>query len=261
MEFDESRPYQPGDDPRNIDWRVTARSTEAYTKLFREERERPVLIMLDLRSTMHFATQGAFKSVQASNAAALIAWAAHHRGDRLGGLVFGDTTHRELKPKLGRQAALRYVHQLVEHPDWIVDEHAPVPDLEPALTQAMSSLRRVTRPGSLVVILSDFIGFSRAAQSYLAGIARHNEVLAVFISDPLEQELPPPGRYRLVSHDEEMAIDTYAAGARRDYHRAFEQRSEALEQFCQRYGVHLMRMSTRDDPVQSLQKSLGRRVV
>jgi uncharacterized protein (DUF58 family) len=111
------------------------------------------------------------------------------------------------------------------------------------------------------VILSDFIGFSRAAQSYLAGIARHNEVLAVFISDPLEQELPPPGRYRLVSHDEEMAIDTYAAGARRDYHRAFEQRSEALEQFCQRYGVHLMRMSTRDDPVQSLQKSLGRRVV
>jgi uncharacterized protein (DUF58 family) len=261
MEFDESRPYQPGDDPRNIDWRVTARSTEAYTKLFREERERPVLIMLDLRSTMHFATQGAFKSVQASNAAALIAWAAHHRGDRLGGLVFGDSTHRELKPKLGRQAALRYVHQLVEHPDWIVDERVPVPDLEPALTQAMSSLRRVTRPGSLVVILSDFIGFSRAAQSYLAGIARHNEVLAVFISDPLEQELPPPGRYRLVSHDEEMAIDTYAAGARRDYHRAFEERSEALEQFCQRYGVHLMRMSTRDDPVQSLQKSLGRRVV
>jgi len=261
MEFDESRPYQPGDDPRNIDWRVTARSTEAYTKLFREERERPVLIMLDLRSTMHFATQGAFKSVQASNAAALIAWAAHHRGDRLGGLIFGDTTHRELKPKLGRQAALRYVHQLVEHPDWTVDEHAPAPDLEPALTQAMSSLRRVTRPGSLVVILSDFIGFSRAAQSYLSGIARHNEVLAVFISDPLEQELPPPGRYRLVSHDEEMAIDTFAAGARRDYHRAFEERSAELEHFCQRYGVHLMRMSTRDDPVQSLQKSLGRRVV
>ena len=61
MEFDESRPYQPGDDPRNIDWRVTARSSEAYTKLFREERERPVLIMTDLRSNMHFATRGCFK--------------------------------------------------------------------------------------------------------------------------------------------------------------------------------------------------------
>ena len=116
MEFDESRPYQPGDDPRSIDWRVTARSTTAYTKLFREERERPVLVVVDLRANMHFATQGCFKSVNASRAAALLSWAAHHRGDRLGGLIFGDTTHRELKPKLGRQAALRYVHELVEHP-------------------------------------------------------------------------------------------------------------------------------------------------
>jgi hypothetical protein len=104
MEFDESRPYQPGDDPRSIDWRVTARSTTAYTKLFREERERPVLIAVDLRANMHFATQGCFKSVNASRAAALLSWAAHHRGDRLGGLIFGDTTHRELKPRLGRRA-------------------------------------------------------------------------------------------------------------------------------------------------------------
>ena len=71
MEFDESRPYQPGDDPRSIDWRVTARSTTAYTKLFREERERPVLVVVDLRASMHFATQGCFKSVNASRAAAL----------------------------------------------------------------------------------------------------------------------------------------------------------------------------------------------
>ena len=112
MEFDESRPYQPGDDPRSIDWRVTARSTTAYTKLFREERERPVLVVVDLRSTMHFATQGCFKSVNASRAAALLAWSAHHRGDRLGGLIFGDTTHRELKPRMGRLAALRFVHEL-----------------------------------------------------------------------------------------------------------------------------------------------------
>ena len=118
MEFDESRPYQPGDDPRSIDWRVTARSTTAYTKLFREERERPVLVAVDLRSNMHFATQGCFKSVNASRAAALIAWAAHHRGDRLGGLIFGDTSHRELKPRLGRRSALRFVHELAEHADW-----------------------------------------------------------------------------------------------------------------------------------------------
>ena len=259
MEFDESRPYQPGDDPRNIDWRVTARSTGAYTKLFREERERPVLLVTDLRSNMHFATHGRFKSVNASRAAAMLAWAAHHRGDRLGGLIFGDTTHRELRPRLGRQAALRYVHELVNHPDWKSTEQQAVPDEEPPLTRAMAALRRVAHPGSLVVIVSDFIGFSRAAQSYLAGVARHNEVLAIFINDPLERELPPPGRYRLVSYDEELAIDTYARRARADYKQAFDQRLEDLDKFCQRYGVHLMSMSTEEDPVQSLQQALRKR--
>ena len=259
MEFDESRPYQPGDDPRSIDWRVTARSTTAYTKLFREERERPVLVMVDLRCNMHFATRGCFKSVNASRAAALLAWAAHHRGDRLGGLIFGDTTHRELRPRLGRQAALRYVHELAEHSDWNNRVRAPGESGEVPLTQAMSALRRVARPGSLVVILSDFIGFGRGAQSYLSSVARHNEVLAVFLNDPLERRLPPPGRYRLVSQDEELAIDTYAKTARDEYREAFERRSRELEDFCQRYGVHLLPLSTEDDPVTTLQTALGRR--
>jgi len=260
MEFDESRPYQPGDDPRNIDWRVTARSSEAYTKLFREERERPVLIMTDLRSNMHFATKGCFKSVNAARAAALLAWAAHHRGDRLGGLVFGDSRHREMRPRLGRQAALRYVHELVTHPDWKSSTDQGVVDEEPPLTQAMAMLRRVAHPGSLVIIISDFIGLSRAAKSYLTGIARHNEVLAVFLSDPLERQLPPPGRYRLVSHDDEMAIDTYANNARSEYRHAFQERVKEMEVFCHRYGIHLMPLSTDDDPVQSLQQTLGKRI-
>ena len=256
MEFDESRPYQPGDDPRSIDWRVTARSTTAYTKLFREERERPVLVVVDLRSNMHFATRGCFKSVNAARAAALLSWAAHHRGDRLGGLIFGDTTHRELKPRLGRRAALRFVHQLAEHKDW---KNRGVAEGAAPLTQAMSALRRVARPGSLVVVVSDFIGFDRTAQAHLARVARHNEVLAVFMNDPLERQLPPPGRYRIVSPIDELSIDTYAAAARRDYENEFAERSHELESFCHRYGVHLMPMSTDDDPVAALQTALGRR--
>lgn len=256
MEFDESRPYQPGDDPRSIDWRVTARSTTAYTKLFREERERPVLVVVDLRANMHFATRGCFKSVNASRAAALLSWAAHHRGDRLGGLIFGDTTHRELRPRLGRGAALRFVHELAEHPDW---HNRGVAEGAEPLTLAMTALRRVVRPGSLVVVISDFIGFSRSAQSTLSNVARHNEVLAVFMSDPLERQLPPPGRYRIVSPDDELAIETFSTAARRDYEGEFVRRAQALEAFCQRYGVHLMPMSTDEDPVSALQTALGRR--
>jgi uncharacterized protein (DUF58 family) len=151
------------------------------------------------------------------------------------------------------------VHELVNHPDWENRERAAEIDSEAALTQAMSALRRVARPGSLVVVLSDFLGFSRAAQSYLSSVARHNEVLAVFLNDPLERKLPPPGRYRLVSRDDELAIDTIAKSARRDYRDAFTQRTDELEAFCHRYGVHLMSMSTEDDPVATLQAALGRR--
>lgn len=256
MEFDESRPYQPGDDPRNIDWRVTARSSQAYTKLFREERERPVLVTVDLRSAMHFATRGCYKSVVASRAAALLAWAAHHRGDRLGGLVFGDTAQREVKPRLGRQAALRFVHELVEHPDWpgrraAVRQRAAAP-----FAEAMAALRRVARPGTLVVTVSDFSDFSRAAQSHLAGVARHSEVMAVFVSDPLERQSPPPGRYRVLSGEQELSIETYARSARDDYAGRFIERREAVEEFCRRYRVHLMPLSTDEDPVAVLKEAL-----
>jgi len=95
--------------------------------------------------------------------------------------------------------------------------------------------------------------------SYLAGIARHNEVLAVFVSDPVERELPPPGRYRIVSNEDEMTIDTYARAARDEYRHEFEHRHTVFDKFCQRYGVHLMNLSTDQDPVEAMQKALGRR--
>ncbi len=99
MEFEEARPYQPGDDIRNLDWRVTARTGKPHTKLFREERERPILLWVDYRNTMFFATKGVYKSVIAARAAALLAWSAHHHGDRVGGIIFSEQIHHELKPR------------------------------------------------------------------------------------------------------------------------------------------------------------------
>ena len=111
VEFDESRPYQPGDDLRTIDWRVTARTGKPHTKVFREERNRPVFVWLDLRRPMLFATRGAYKGVRAAEMAALIAWSAVANGDRLGGLVFSETQHHELRPALGLRSALRLFQQ------------------------------------------------------------------------------------------------------------------------------------------------------
>ena len=90
-----------------MDWRVTARTGKPHTKVFREERNRPVFVWLDLRRPMLFATRGAFKAVRAAEIAALVAWSAVANGDRLGGLVFSETEHHELRPALGARAALR----------------------------------------------------------------------------------------------------------------------------------------------------------
>jgi len=94
MEFDEVRPYQAGDDVRAIDWRVTARTGQPYTKLFREEQERPVLIVTDFSPSLFFGTQLLFKSVQAAHCAAAIAWRAVQRGDKVGGIVGNAEQHR-----------------------------------------------------------------------------------------------------------------------------------------------------------------------
>ena len=118
VEFDESRLYQPGDDLRTIDWRVTARTGKPHTKVFREERNRPVFVWLDLRRPMLFATRGAYKGVRAAEIAALIAWSAVANGDRLGGLVFTETEHHELRPALGMRAALRLFQKISAESLW-----------------------------------------------------------------------------------------------------------------------------------------------
>ena len=259
MEFDESRPYQPGDDPRNIDWRVTARSDQAYTKLFREERERPVYIMTDLRSNMHFATQGSFKSVIASYSAACISWAAHHRGDRLGGIIYGDTCCQEIKPKLGRQAALSYLHKLTDHPDWKTSFTDDDSYQEITLLNAVTSLRKIVRPGSLVIIVSDFLGISQKSRSYLARLSQYSDILAILINDPIEEKSPPPGKYRLISSNKDILIDTHSKKARNDYSNYFELRRSMLFDFFSRYGINFINMTTKCDPIESLKSSLQRK--
>ena len=260
MEFDESRPYQPGDDPRNIDWRVTARSNQPYTKLYREERERPVYVVTDLRNNMHFATRGRFKSVTASYVASCLAWASHHRGDRLGGIIFGDNSCTEIRPKMGRRAVLRYLHSIAEHPDWDLSHALEQSNQYETFLRAISALRRVVRPGSLVIIISDFLGFREMCYAMLAKLSQHNELLTVSVSDPIEMSPPPPGNYRLVCGDQERSIETYSTKARNEYSEKFNQRHEELSSFFRRYGIHNISISTDQDPIDATINSLGKRV-
>ncbi|MDF2177107.1 DUF58 domain-containing protein [Aliiglaciecola sp. CAU 1673] len=185
MEFDEVRHYQPGDDIRAIDWRVTARTGKTHTKLYREEKERPIFILTDLGAGMHFGTQFLYKSVQAAHLTALIAWAARQRGDRIGGLIFNQDQHLEFKPLTRQKAVLSLLHGLLEL-------HKPVAQSNSnlSLDDALSRLRRLARPGSLIFLISDFAKVTEVTRQHLSALSSHCELVAHPISDPFEQALP-----------------------------------------------------------------------
>ncbi|NBS17971.1 MAG: DUF58 domain-containing protein, partial [Gammaproteobacteria bacterium] len=190
MEFDEARLYMPGDDVRSLDWRVTARTGKPHTKIFREERERPIFLSVDYRASMFFATRGMYKSAMAARLGALLAWSAHRHDDRIGGQIFSESGSLELKPEHGQGAVLRYLKALVER-----SEITSGSSSEGALEEALVHLPRHAKPGSLVFILSDFRGLTPTGESAISKLSRHCNGVLIMISDPIEVHLPP-GRHR-----------------------------------------------------------------
>jgi len=258
MEFDESRLYQPGDDIRNIDWRVTARTGKTHSKLFREERERQVFVWVDLRASMFFATKGKFKSVIASRLASLLSWSAIQNGDRIGGVVFSDDSHHELKPQRGKTGALRVINHLVKHASWqqakkmVIDKSAGL--------RSLTRLRRVARPGSLIFLLSDFRHLDDKMESQLILLSRHTDIVMVYIYDQLEKTLPGAGLYRISNGEDELVLDTYDRTRIDAHHAHFQAHQQKLERLSKTSGIHLIHCSTEDDPLSVLQTGLRRKV-
>lgn len=256
MEFDESRIYQAGDDIRNMDWRVTARTGTAHTKVFCEERERPILLWLDLNASMMFATRNKFKSVIATEIATLIAWSAAKNNDRIGGLIFSADEHHEIKPRRGKTAVLDFIGRVTKNRSWHADVKNPSISKRNMVT-AISRLRKVTHPGSLIFMISDFRGMDENAYSHLANIARHNDIVLIKITDPLEKELPSSGNYKLTDGINEIQIQTSNKKFRHDYRQNYLNGKQQLEKFCRQSRIHLIQISTDDDALDKLTTGLG----
>ena len=244
VEFDESRPYQPGDDLRTMDWKVTARTGKPHTKVFREERDRPVVLWLDLRRPMFFATKGVFKAVRAAQTAALVAWSAVANGDRLGALIFSDSEHVELRPRLGRRAALRLLRVISDAAFWD-SRYTAAAAVQP---HTLERLTRVVRPGSHVFLLSDFRYPDGSFERHLRQLARHSDVSLVHFFDPVERSLPPPGRYRVLAGRRSVTIDTGGAAERDAYRERFGNRQARLKEHSRLPGVQLLQCGTDIDP-------------
>lgn len=225
MSFAEVRPYQAGDDVRSIDWRVTARTQKPYTKLYEEERERPVYIIVDMRSPMFFGSATEFKCVFAAKVATAIAWAAFNQGDRVGALIMRDQQTVDLRPKRGKNAVLALIHALVESNALLEN---PALASRASLADVLDDARRIVRPGALVYVLSDMSDNPDYAPA-LSRLARHADVELIHVFDALEQALPAQS-VTLSNGDEQV---TMASPKQRDaLAKRFSERQELVKQMC-----------------------------
>tara|TARA_B110000503_G_scaffold139089_1_gene226674 strand:+ start:32418 stop:33359 length:942 start_codon:yes stop_codon:yes gene_type:complete len=255
IDFEEVRSYQPGDDIRTIDWRVTARTGSAHTKLFREERERPVLVVVDQRNSMFFGSSHCFKSVLASHLASLLAWSALNGGDRVGGLVFNEEGHQEIRPRRSRKTVLTLLSQITGY-------NAALPlnvaCEEDSFAQMLSNLRRIARPGSSLFLISDFRGASQErAREHLFELAKHTELTALACSDPMESELPRAGTYAVTNGSERSELQTGNRQLRDNYRLRQQQQHTLLVDDLIRLGVPLLHASTHLPPFGLLQTYFG----
>lgn len=282
LDFAEVRAYQPGDDVRNMDWNVTARTGIAHTKLFVEERELPCFLMVDMRSSMWFATRGSFKAMQAARLASLLGWCAVASNDRVGGIVFGDTWHYEVKPRSGRSGMM----QLIRHMAAAENENLPGQSSEPStkvpppsshalnpaevLQQNLQRLQQLARRGGDLYVLSDFTGAmaveleSGAAQpmepedtpvsDLLRAIAHRSYLTLLRVHDPLEAELPEPGQYLVQSRGRRSLLDTLVPMRRERHAARFSARTNLLTKAAG--ARHVLPVSTQDWPADVLESLL-----
>ncbi len=251
MDYQESRIYQPGDDIRSMDWRVTARTGRAHTKVYQEERERPVVVCVDLNPGMFFASRGALKSVVAARAASLIGWATIAHGDRIGALLFNGE-HHELPPRGGKHGVLRLIRQLVAQSDPLENlKHPPHPE---GLNTALARLRRVSRPGSLIFLLSDFYGIDEETGNHLMRLRQHNDVVAIQLLDALELSPPPPARYAVSDGRHTGILDTRSAAARNAYAAFFQQHHQTVRDLMRSRAIPLLQLSTDEDVAGKLRR-------
>jgi len=204
---------------------------------------------------MFFGSRNSFKSVVAAKAAALLACSAAQHGDRLGGLVFSESVHQELRPQRGKPATLHFIKKLTDHSAWTNFKQTETDNTSG--NHALNRLRRVARPGSLIFLISDFRHMDKSTQSSLAQLTRHNDVVMLFISDPLEAALPPAGYYRVSNGVDEIGIDTGNKLSRQDYQQRFENHENNLRLLCQKLGMFFLNIPTDQPVLNSLQKGLG----
>ncbi len=240
LEFEEVRPYVAGDDARSIDWRVSARRGRLHTKLFREERERPVWLLVDLQPGMFFASRMQLKSALAVRAAALLAWITALAGDRVGAVIANGDETVWLPPRAREAGVLRIFNALLA-----LQPRAPAAPKPQTLQSALGMLVPMVHPGSLVLAFSDFAELGEASEILWASLAAHVECRLFWITDPIERNGLPGGTFRGGVPGRLRSFD--GASTRARWLDVWRQRDARLAALAERLRMQITELDTAAD--------------
>ncbi len=249
MDFVENRIYQPGDDIRTINWAVTARIGKAHTKIYQQERERPIYLILDFNHSMFFGTRVAFKSVIAAKAAALIAWVALKQGDRIGASLITANKHI-LLPCHNKRNIVDLLKNIasctLSNQEGSVD-----------IASAVSKLKRTIKSGSLIYILSDFYCLNNVVENEISQLAKNHEVANILIYDQLEKNSP---KGCFLFHDnfqlQSTRVDTYSHSFTSAYKAIFQERFLKVKKLSYKSNMRLIELATDGDLLKTIRQVL-----
>lgn len=251
MNFDQVRAYQSGDDSRSIDWRVTARTGEVHTKVFHEERERPTFIIAEQSLHLFFASTGCFKSVLAAQVASIFAWASLQHNDRVGGLVFDDNSVTHTPAHRNQHSVLHFIQALANANQRL--QHPITQELSNPLIEALQQAHRLTRTGSLIILICNERHLNDESSQLLRRLATQAELILLPISDPLEHALPSMGPAQFALAQSSVSIDTHNPVLRQQWQDKGAAYQAAWQSLAQQLGAPLLPLTTQQGALQQLQ--------
>ncbi len=256
MDFTESRLYQSGDDVRLLDWRVTARTGKPHTKVFSEERERPIMLIVDLRSSMFFATKGCYKSVLAAKVASLLVWKSLQDGDKSGGMILPALGQLNIhRASRSQSAAARFINRVAKATETTRAIKPTKPNqstrdnAEPQLANALKQLSPFIETGTQLVILSDFRDLNKAVAKQLKAFADKSSLTLITINDPFETEM---ARYAELPLTDGKRYLKLSQKVQLKYQRLEKARKAILEDLMHQDNIHLLALSTANTPTEIL---------
>lgn len=256
LNFEEIRAYLPGDDIRNIDWKVTARIGKPHTRVYTEERDRPALLLVDQRLNMFFGSTASTKSATAAEAAAASAWRVLGVGDRPGALVFDDATIDSVRPHRSETRVLELLNVVLgKNRALRVDA-----GIEPNAAQLNEVLRVANAQAThdfLVCLISDLEGADDETARLMTRLAEHNDVMVLFIYDPLEAELPESGKLVVTDGDLQLQVDASDAALRTKFREDFDERLATARGLLLRRQIPVLPISTVRPVIEQVRDHLG----